>query len=318
MSFSNLLRSVSPARLMGRPASSDSRPAVAQQDDLPTSNVPELECEPFGNFYEEHCSFLEFYSKIGYSVNGLAQLLRNSMAEDPMSGLPGRPRVVPPRGETILECTKLMKEIVLVFKTIQAHVEAKTNSVKKDVRRYDPIRHFSSLRELDNHLLEEFLNRETEAVNHRRVQQSTPQQRPVRETVQGSSQQHRSGSPAAAVSTGETRRSTQSGSGPSCESEVLQSDEPPSNEDPTQASTLASPPNRNPLGNWSLGRWLPHTRSSSRASSRGSSVPPAPSSDPSEAMDAMDLGPGSQWTGAPARNIRNQGNQPISQRGCTL
>jgi len=73
---------VSPVRLMGRAISNDSRPAVAQQDDLPPSNIPQLECELFRNFYEEHIIFLDFYNKIGYSINHLAQLLRNSMADN--------------------------------------------------------------------------------------------------------------------------------------------------------------------------------------------------------------------------------------------
>jgi len=318
MPLSTLFRSVSPARLMGRAASNDSRPAVAQEEDLPPSNIPELECEPFGNFYEEHIRFLEFYSKIGYSVNGLSQLLHNSMADNSTSGphpiATGRSRDATPRRETILECAKLMKEIVLVFKTIHAHVEAKTNSVKKDVRRYDPVRQFTSLRDLDQHLLEEFFNREAETANQRQMQRQ-------------------SGSPATAMATGEDRRSTQTGSGPQTnrlnapppvprgagsaprgESGVSQSAEPPSDEDPTRVSPVTSPRNRNPIGNWSLGRWLPHSRGSSSRRHEFQGL----LSDSTEAVDAMNLEPGSRWTGAPARNIRNQQQPQMSPRLETL
>jgi len=78
-----------------------------------------------------------------------------------------------------LECAKLMKEVVLVFKKVHGHVEAENHSVKKDIRRHEPERQFNNLGDLDQHMLEEFFYREAESVKQRRMQ-SAPLQRSVR------------------------------------------------------------------------------------------------------------------------------------------
>jgi len=204
MPFPSFFRSAS---RRAREASIDPAQACIQ------TSTPEIDCEVYRKFFDEHCEFVQAYQEAGHAVNSLSKLLRSSLkkscvqasssssnqagpqAASSSSTQAAAPGMSPVRLQTIQECTTVMGVLIDLCEIMIQHVGSASQGVKKDLQKYGPPgpKRFRTMEELEKHMLETILKEqqeqyEQEVAEQKHRKQISQQQRLAQEASQRSGQ----------------------------------------------------------------------------------------------------------------------------------